>query len=360
MPRQPKRAVIERRGKDGKTYRSTRFTAYGRRRFVSLGSVTARDAEKELRGVLADVERGTWTPPKAVEPPPEATALPTFHQFAEEWWTLKESQLQPGTREDYRTRLEAHLIPYFGRLPLDAITVDAVERFLAVKLEAGLSPRTVNMQVGLLAQILDRAVDRDLIWRNAARGRNRRVRERKPARSYPSSAGQVAALLDAASALDARASANRRHVERRAMIAVLIFAGARLEEMLGLRWRDVDLASGWLHIPGTKTDEADRRLRMSGALRDELTALRGRHADEAQSAFVFPTAKGEKQGPSNFRNRVFARAVAEANQKLEGEGLPPLPRLTPQSIRRTFASIQCALGPIRTTYGRTSATPTRR
>ena len=40
---------------------------------------------------------------------------------------------------------------------------------------------------------------------------------------------------------------DRRHVERRAMLATLMFAGLRIGELCALRWRDVDLAAGWLH-----------------------------------------------------------------------------------------------------------------
>jgi len=59
MARKATGAVVEHTCKDGRTYRSLRFTAYGKRRYVSLGSVSAGDAERELRHVLADVERGT-------------------------------------------------------------------------------------------------------------------------------------------------------------------------------------------------------------------------------------------------------------------------------------------------------------
>ena len=75
-------------GRDGLTYRSLRFTAYGKRRRVPLGPVSESDAEIALRHTLADVERGVWKPPAVVEPPREAEPVPSFHEFAEEWWTL--------------------------------------------------------------------------------------------------------------------------------------------------------------------------------------------------------------------------------------------------------------------------------
>ena len=63
-------AVTEHKGRDGRTYRSLRFTAYGKRRRVPLGAVSATDAESALRHVIADVERGTWQP-DTIEAPAE-------------------------------------------------------------------------------------------------------------------------------------------------------------------------------------------------------------------------------------------------------------------------------------------------
>ena len=346
MARPTRGSVTEHEGKDGLTYRSLRFSAYGKRRRVPLGPVSAAEAQEALRHTLADVERGTWQPPAAIEPPREAEQAPTFHEFAEEWWTRHEGQITEGTQADYRWRLQVHLIPWFGELALDAITFDTVERYIAAKLadDDPLSARSINMQVTLLAAILERAVERELIVRNPAKGKGRRVRERAPARSYLDAAGQIVALLDAASELDGKAPEGRRHVERRAMIATLTFAGLRISELCALRWRDVDLAGGWLST-GSKTDAGCRRVKIRGALRDELLSLRGRHQDTPQSAYVFATLSGGRLSPDNFRSRVLRAAVKLAGERLEGDGLPPLPdKLTPHSLRRTFCSLLYALG----------------
>jgi hypothetical protein len=63
MARKITGAVVEHQGRDGRTYRSLRFTAYGKRRYVSLGPISAAEAGRELRHALADVERGTWAQP---------------------------------------------------------------------------------------------------------------------------------------------------------------------------------------------------------------------------------------------------------------------------------------------------------
>jgi integrase len=339
--------VIEHQGSDGRTYRSLRFTAYSKRRFVSLGTVTAGDAERELRHVLADVERGAWTPQAGAQAPPEPEPIPTFHQYAEEWWLRYERQIAAKTRANYRWRLESHLLPHFGELRLDQITFDTVEHYIAAKLAEPepLSARTINMTVTLLSAILEGAVERELIPRNPAKGKGRRVRERAPRRSYLETAAQIEALLSAAGELDSDAREDRQHVERRAMLATLTFAGLRISELCALRWRDVDLAAGWLTVGESKTDAGRRRVKVRGALRDVLLELRGRHQDTDQSAYVFGTSRGGQQSPDNFRSRVLRAAVTRANENLAANELPPLPeRLTPHSLRRTFCSLLYALG----------------
>ena len=345
MARKTTGAVVEHAGRDGLTYQWLRFTAYGKRRFVSLGPVGQVEAERALRHTLADVERGTWTPPQKVAPV-EVGPAPTFHEFAEQWWARAALQLRPSTQADYRWRLEVHLLPFFRDLGLDRITVASVEEFIAGKLaeDDPLSPRSVNMCVTLLGAILEAAVDRELIVRNPARGKRRRVREAAPRRTWIDSAEHVAALLAAASELDRQARPDRRHVHRRAIVATLVFAGLRIGELTALRWRDVDLASGWLIVGEAKTDAGLRRVKLRGALRDELLSLRA-GVDGAPDGYVFATSTGGRQSRENIRNRVLAPAVALASKGLVDRGSAPLPDgLTPHSLRRTFASVLYALG----------------
>jgi integrase len=347
MARKATGKVIEHEGTDGRTYRALRFTAYGKRRYVSLGAISAAEAERALRHTMADVERGTWQPPVAAEPPPEPEPIPTFHQYAEEWWIRNERQFAENTQLDYRWRLESHLLPFFKDYRLDAITFDLVERYIAGKLaeDKPLSPRSINMMVTLLAAILEGAVERELIARNPAKGRGRRVRERAPRRSYLETAAQIEALLDAAGELDRMAHPACQHVERRAMLATLTFAGLRISELCALRWRDVDLAAGWLHVGESKTDAGRRRVKLRGALRDELLAVRARRSQAAAEAYVFSTLRGGRPSPNNLRSRVLKVAIESANKNLAKRSLAPLPeRITPHSLRRTFASVLYALG----------------
>jgi hypothetical protein len=159
-------------------------------------------AEAELRHVLARVEAGIWRPEDHKPEPPSAPLAPTFHTFASEWYAARKPELKPKTRIDYEWRLSNHLLPYFGPHRIDQIEVALVDRFRDFKvreaeelrqaLAAGakltygngsamrpLSPGVINMLVGLLAAILETAVEYGHLSSNPARGRRRRVKVKR-------------------------------------------------------------------------------------------------------------------------------------------------------------------------------------
>jgi integrase len=278
MARQTRGAIVEHTGLDGRTYRALRFhgvrqapvrvarTGVARRRRERPAARASRPRARHL--AAAHERRG----------PAEPEPVPTFHEYAEQWWIRNERQLAASTRVDYRWRLERHLLPFVADYSLDRITFDLVERYIAVKLaeDEPLAPRSINMTLTLMAAILEGAVERELIPRNPAKGKHRRVRERARRRTYLDTSEQIEALLAAAGELDAEARRDRRHVSRRAILATLMFAGLRIGELCALRWRDVDLATGWLHVGEAKTDAGCRRVEIRGTLRDELAEVRAR------------------------------------------------------------------------------------
>src|SRR5215207_7007558 len=325
------------------------------------GSRSATRAQEALKDRLAAVRLGSYVAPRAAARTDGNGAEPTFHEFSSRWFAMAATELRESTAEVYKWHLSDHLLPFFQHHPLSDITVAEVDRYrqhkvrerdlLRARRGAGettdhrpLSNETINKTIVRLGQVLDLAVEYGHIPANPARGKRRKLKTSRPARSYLDTAGQISALLDAAGELDRAARPTERHVARRAMLATFIFAGLRIMELLSLRWRDVDLAAGWLTVRETKADAGTRRVKIRGALRDELAALKARTPAGPES-LVFPTLTGKRMSPSNVRNRVLARAVARANERLAETREAPLPdRLTPHSLRRTFASLLYAIG----------------
>jgi integrase len=146
---------------------------------------------------------------------------------------------------------------------------------------------------------LEVAVEYDLIPTNPAAGRRRRLKADRPQRAYLDSAGQISALLDAAGALDAEARPDRSHVARRPLVATRLFAGLRIGELLELRWRDVDLAPGWLdHRSISKDRCGDSKDQDPSGPAGRPGGPQGAGAPRNPGGFVFGTSEGKRQSAS--------------------------------------------------------------
>jgi integrase len=266
---------------------------------------------------------------------------PTFREFAWQWWDLNTAHLAPATVTDYLWRLDNHLFPWFGEMPLDQITTRDIDEYKVAKLRDGaLVARSINMTLILLCSILDDAIEQEWIATNPARGRRRRLPTGPPKRTLLESAEQIQALLDAAEQLDRQATPQGRHVQRRAIIATLLFSGLRIGELCQLAWGDVDLDGGWLHVRRSKTPAGIRQIRIRPALEAELRRARDKASGTNPESPVFPTSTGFHPHQANIRDRVLKPAAALARTEVASfpEGI------TPHSLRRTFASLLFAIG----------------
>ena len=358
-----------------------RFRAYGQRRYITLGTKaegwTQQKAETELQNVLADVRRGIWQPPTPT-PVAQTPNDPTFHEFSSQWYEANNGAWRPKTCEDYAWQLSHHLLPFFKDHRLSQVTVAEVDRYRAAKVRESarlaerqeawrvrleqargkaarrrllaerparpLAASSINKTIVTLAQIMEVAVEYEIISRNPAKGKRRKLKASKPAPVWLDHAQHIAALLNAAAELDRQAPPDRRHIRREALLSSLVYAGLRIGELIELHWADVDLSTNKITIRAAKTDAGMRRVDILPALRKVLDALKVA-VQPASSDRVFPTATGGPQNPSNVRQRVLAPTLKRANEHLERAGQAPLPDgLTPHKLRHTFASILVALG----------------
>lgn len=140
-------AVIKYEGKRGTVWRVKYRDATGRQAMETLGKAsegwTKRKAEAALRARLTDVQRDGYRKPTAT----------TFATFAEEWLTdyPDAKALKRSTRRGYEHIVRLHLVPEFGTLKLGDVTVERIERYLAVKRRDGYSPGSLNRQLNVLS-----------------------------------------------------------------------------------------------------------------------------------------------------------------------------------------------------------------
>ena len=343
MGRKATGQVVEVDGAAGRSF-ALRFRAYGKRRYVTLGTAaegwTRGKAAEELANVRADVRRGIWKPVEGRERR-EPPAEPTFHEFASEWLESRRHEFATRTTEDYELALSHHLLPLFKDHRLSEITAQEVDRYKAAKVrereeglvERPLSNRTINKTLTRLGQILDAAVRYELIEHNAVKAKVEKLKEAEP-KGARLTGEQVQVLLQAAG-------------EHRTLIATAIMAGGlRVSELTHFRWRDLDLREGVLNVAASKTAAGIRQV----VLDPELIQLLHEHklaADWNQPAdFVFAGRIREKPRERNsLRTRILYGAIEKANELLAAEDRPPIPDgITFHALRRTYAALRAELG----------------
>jgi integrase len=336
MARQSTGQVVERRGKRGRSF-ALGFRAYGRRHYLTLGTAdegwTRQRAELELSNVLADVRRGIWRPPEP-ERAEEPRVAPTFHAFASEWVAAREHEVETRTAEFWRWALTCHLLPFFAGYRLTDLTAVLVDRYRTGKVrerelglvERPLSNGSINKTLKVLAQVLEAAVEYGHLPANPASGKRRRLKARKPRRTWLE-ADEVRSLLSAAG-------------KGRPLLATMVLAGLRVGEATALRWRDVDLARGRLLVRTSKTDAGRRTVDLSPDLIEELKLYRAGCRDDGAEALVFATSRGTALHRANVSNRILANAIERANEARKAAGLEPIEDgVTNHTLRRTFASL---------------------
>ena len=337
MARKSTGQVVELERQGGRTF-ALRFRAYGKRRYLTLGTSaegwTRTKAEEELANVLADVRRGIWKPSEpqeAAEPAPE----PTFHEFASEWLETRRHEFAARTVEDYELALTHHLLPFFKDHRLSEITAQEVDRYKAAKVrerelgqvERPLSNRTINKTLTRLGQILDAAVRYELIEHNPVKGKVEKLKEAEPKRARLTGE-QVQVLLRAAG-------------EHRTLIATAIMAGGlRVSELTHLRWRDLDLREGVLNVAVSKTAAGVRQV----VLDPELVQLLREHkiGVEVEPARRLRLRRPPPRQAARAQQRPHPRPLRSdrEGERAAGEGRPPaaagrhhVPRVAPH-LRR--------------------------
>lgn len=334
MARRATGQVIVRHGKRGVSF-GLRFRAYGERHYVTSAASDREGAERELRHLLADVERNQWKPPVRETVAVPVMADESFHLYSSRWLADRTPELRPRTVEHLTWALSCHLLPFFKDHLLGQITVSEVKRYRVAKLherddskiERPLSNGTINRTIAVLAQILDAAIDEGLVeMANPARGRHRRLKAGKPRRTWLE-LDELRSLLDAVG-------------PHRPLLATIVFTGLRIGELCALRWRDVHLASSRLQVQDSKTDAGVRVVDVSPDLLGELKAHKQTSRPGSDDELVFTTRNGTPRDRHNVRARVLLPALKRANKQRAKQGLPAIQDgITNHTLRRTYCSL---------------------
>jgi len=203
---------------------------------------TKRKAEAELRARLVAVEREGYRKP-------EPLTLGAFgERFIDEH--LPGRNLKTSTLIDYRLTIRRHLVPALGGHDLADLArrPELVESYVAGKLEEGLSPKTIRNHLSLLGRMFKVAIRWRLVTANP-------VESVEPPKAEDVevevlSEVEIARLIAAYGEREGEAEEDERPwwALARRLVTLAVATGLRRGELLGLRWQDVSMLDGRLHV----------------------------------------------------------------------------------------------------------------
>jgi integrase-like protein len=128
-----------------------------------LGSVAEIPTRRLAEQLFADRLR----PINSGELRPNSTR--TFRDYGESWLVEVLPTVKYSTGRHYKYFVRFHLYPTFGHMQLRLITRDAVQKFLSVKLQSGLSWKTVKHMRTVFGTVMGAAETAELIPANPVR-----------------------------------------------------------------------------------------------------------------------------------------------------------------------------------------------
>lgn len=292
---------------------------------------TKGDADRLLTSLLSKKDAGL----------PLALTKDSVGEWVEEWLTTWCGHISDRTRLGYRALLDRYLPPEIRVRKLASLTPTEVQAFVNGLVQRGLGPRTVRMAHGALRTSLNQAVRVGKIGRNPADAKLVKLPQVRRHEAKFLTPEQAQRFLDAS-------DSDRWH----AFFAVLILAGLRPAEALGLKWEDFDgqrlvirravtygFAGTSLGPPKTRRsraiplgERAVRALQRHRATQAEhKLKLGGTYEDEG---LIFASETGGLMDSQNIVNRHFKPILQAAK----------LPNIRLYDLRHSHATLLMAAG----------------
>jgi integrase len=209
----------------------------GKRRLKSFARKREADSFRDNLG--GELRSGVHTP--------DSTSV-TIAEAGRLWLQTSEAAgLERSTLEQYAAQFALHIVPLIGAVKLSKFSAPMVRGF-EDRLGLDRSPAMVRKVLVSLSAILADAQERGLVGQNVARGLRARRQRGKEARADRRQKGKLQVGVDIPTPDEIRAVLAAPIGRWRPVILTAIFTGLRASELRGLRWSDVDLKRGELHV----------------------------------------------------------------------------------------------------------------
>jgi integrase len=272
---------------------------HGKRRLKTFS--TKKDAEAWRTNALHEVQLGIHS---------AASTSKTVEEIWRLWMADSEANnLEFGTIRQRRQHLKHHVMPFIGRLRLADLTTPLIYDFDTKLRDGGRSIAMRRKVITNLKTMLSFAQGRGYVAQNVARGVRVKVDNRETA------SGPLRAGVDFPTISELNTMIDNAVGRWRPLIVTAIFTGMRASELRGLRWSDVDLEAGlihvrqradaWRNIGPTKSKAGMRDIPLAPLAVNTLKQWQP-ECPKGELDLVFPNTRGNIELMSNLYSRCWA------------------------------------------------------
>ncbi|MED4676802.1 site-specific integrase [Bacillus nitratireducens] len=294
------------------------------------GFTSKKEAENALTKLLSEVHTGIYVEPSKL----------SYGEYLQDWFNTKKHSVGIQTAKVLKGYLNSRIIPSLGNIKLAKLTSLHMQNYVNSLRDEGLKRGTIEKIIKLIRNSLEHAIDLELITKNVAAKTKLPKGDKEELTVWNEQ--EVQLFLKATQ--DSRYSM---------VFHMALVTGMRQGELLGVRWKDVNLEKGHLTISqtlshdgktfllGGKTKSSLRKILLPASTVAKLKKHRTFVLKEKLSQgeeyqyndLVMCTPSGTPINPANVRRSLNALIKKAA-----------VPRIRFHDLRHTHATLLLAKG----------------
>lgn len=312
----------------------------GKQVYTTISAPTKKELKQKREFKINEFKENGYTRHKSV-------SVKNYCELSELWLKNHKLEVKPQTYSQTVSELKTHLLPVFGNIRVEKITLPMVQVFVnKIANNPNLGSVSLKIILSINKRILKYAVNLQLITVNPADNiivpkNKKNISQKKELKYFE--ANQLKQFKDY---LDKLPNTFRNYYHK-TLYDTLLATGLRIGEAVALEWSDIDLDNGVIDVNKTlvwSRMETNSPKSMAGYRKipiDRNTVLMLRLYKARQHQCFIEHGYGGKMAEHVFSNGLHAYPSREGLQKTLTKHLKlaGLPYLTLHAFRHTHASL---------------------
>lgn len=312
----------------------------GKQVYTTISAPTKKELKQKREFKINEFKENGYTRYKSV-------SVKNYRELSELWLKNHKLEVKPQTYSQTVSELKTHLLPVFGNIRVEKITLPMVQVFVnKIANNPNLGSVSLKIILSINKRILKYAVNLQLITVNPADNiivpkNKKNISQKKELKYFETN--QLKQFKDY---LDKLPNTFRNYYHK-TLYDTLLATGLRIGEAVALEWSDIDLDNGYIDVNKTlvwSRMETNSPKSMAGYRKipiDRNTVLMLRLYKARQHQCFIEHGYGGKMAEHVFSNGLHAYPSREGLQKTLTKHLKlaGLPYLTLHAFRHTHASL---------------------